>query len=294
MGRIVMPTTDLGFEKILASTDHKNITRGFIADFFGLSVNVDDIHIVNPYSIQPADGPDGQRKLTETFRDITVEIADADLCLEMQVVREANFVKRALYYMDDLYTSRYKAGRGKGRQRRRPDGLDRYAILRPVWSMNVLAQPGLDCEHPFHMFRLHDVDLNESLVPELVRLGFFELSKPGASAKLARWRDFLTSGVAQGGDPDYLHEAASIIEYVNFSTEERHMADLHEKFIADRDSGLYWAKQDGIKQGLEQGLEHTARELLRRGLSHDDIVAITGLDGASVDRLAEELGLVDV
>jgi len=283
----------LGFKKILASTDHKTITRGFIADFFGLDVDVDDIHIVNPYSIQPVDGPDGQRKLSETFRDITVEIADADLCIEMQVVREPNFVKRAVYYLDDLYTSRYKTGRGR-RRRHYPGELDRYAILRPTWSMNVLAQPGLACEHPFHMFRLHDVDLNESLVPELVRLGFFELTKPGAPVKLARWRDFLTSGVAQRGDPEYLREAASIIEYVNFSQEERHMADLHEKYIADRDAGLYWAKQDGIEQGVERTRFDNARAALHKGLSHSDIVDITGLDAATVNQLADEMGLVNV
>jgi len=284
-----MPTTDLGFKKILASTDHKTITQGFIADFFGLDVDVDDIRIVNPYSIQPAAGGlVGQRKLAETFRDITVEIANADLCLEMQVVRDASFVKRALYYLDDLYTSRYRSGRGKGRRRRRTNELDRYAVLRPTWSMNVLSQSGLECEHPYHMFQLHDVDLNESLVPELVRLGFFELSKPGASARLAQWRGFLTSGVAQGSDPDYLQEAASIIEYVNFSSEERHMADLHEKFIADRDAGLYWARQEG----REQGLEHTAREMLRRNFSTGDVVEITGLDAAAVNQLADKLGLL--
>ena len=128
----------------------------------------------------------------------------------------------------------------------------------------------------------------------LARLGFFELSKDGASPQQTRWRDFLTTGAAQSSDPEYLREAASIIEYVNLSSEERHMADLHEKFIADRDAALYWAEQNGIEQGLERNRFDNACAALRRGLSRDDIVAITGLDAATVDRLADEMGLVNV
>jgi len=73
-----------------------------------------------------------------------------------------------------------------------------------------------------------------------------------------------------------------------FTAKRRHMADLHEKYIADRDASLYWAKQDGI----EQKQSEVARAALRRGLSHDDIIAITGLDAATVDRLADEMGLL--
>jgi len=300
MAKIVMPTTDLGFKKILASNEHKTITQGFIADFFGLHVKLDDIHIVNPYSIQPmtASGTDApQKKLRETLRDITVEIAGADVTIEMQMLREPNYTKRALYYLAELYTSNYNPESKQHRNHRR----DHYATLRPTWSMNVLGEQVFDCQHSYHMFTLHDPNLNETLIPELIRFGFYELTKPDTVPQIARWRDFLLTGRAADTAPAYLKEAASIIEYVNLSPEERHMVDLHEKYIADRDASLYWAEQSGIDQGIQQGIQQgidqgirenqlvTARAALRLRIPHDQITEITGLDAATVNQLADEL-----
>ncbi|MDR0591890.1 MAG: hypothetical protein LBG60_01260 [Bifidobacteriaceae bacterium] len=49
------PTGDLGFKKLLASEGHKAVTRGFVADFFGIEASLDEIRIQNPYSIHPVD-----------------------------------------------------------------------------------------------------------------------------------------------------------------------------------------------------------------------------------------------
>ena len=44
-------TNDLLFKKMLASEENKDITQGFIKDFCGLDAACEDIHIMNPYSI---------------------------------------------------------------------------------------------------------------------------------------------------------------------------------------------------------------------------------------------------
>ena len=69
------PTGDLAFKKLLASEEHKAVTRGFVADFFGIEASLDDIRIENPYSISPSDlegGADELARLRQTFRDVTV------------------------------------------------------------------------------------------------------------------------------------------------------------------------------------------------------------------------------
>ncbi|MCL1912386.1 MAG: Rpn family recombination-promoting nuclease/putative transposase [Eubacteriaceae bacterium] len=45
------PTNDLLFKKMLASEEPKDITQGFIRDFFGIEADLGEINIVAPYSI---------------------------------------------------------------------------------------------------------------------------------------------------------------------------------------------------------------------------------------------------
>jgi len=284
MPHVIRPTSDLGFKKILASDDHKTITQGFIADVFGLQVSVNEIDIRNPYSIKAyeehikAEGV--QQRLHQTLRDITISVNAVDVTVELQICREISFVKRAYYYMADLYTSHYHQGFGD----------DRYASLRPVWSVNILGEPMFTCAHPWHMFTLHDTVLDEPLVPQLARLGFFELSKmEEVSPQLTRWRNFLNSGVADDTDPSYLQEAASIISYVNLSRKERAMDKLLEKAIATREAEMHCAMEEGRVEGARDARLANAMAALRMGISHADVAQITGLDAATVDELAQQM-----
>jgi len=284
----------LGFKKILASEEHKAITQGFIKDFFGLEVGLDDIHIVNPYSIhafeQQADRGEAAQKLQQTLRDITIEVVNADLAIEMQVHKEGHFIQRALYYLDDLYVSHYN------------DHQRRYMDLRPVWSMNLMGHLVFDDSRPLRTFSLRDDLTYEPLVPVLTCLGFFELTKTGTTPVLAGWRDFLLTGEAQNDDPSYIRVAADIIRWVNLSQEERDMDKLLEKALATQEAVIDYAREEGRSEGMQQGRSEgieqgtrenqlaNARVALRMGLAHADVAEITGLDVATVDRLAQEQG----
>ena len=267
------PTSDLGFKKILASEDHKTITQGFIKDFFGLNVELDDIHIINPYSIHKFEDGESTQKLRQTLRDITIQVDSADLTVEMQVRREGHFIQRALYYLDDLYVSHYNQHQ------------HRYMDLHPVWSMNLMGRQLFDDQRALHTFSLRDDLTCQPLRPVLTSLGFFELTKTGATTPaLSRWRDFLVTGQSQDGDPTYIHSAADIIRWVNLSQKERNMDKLLEKAIADQEDALDFAREEGAR---ETQLAN-ARVALKMGLARADIAEITGLDPAAVDQLAQE------
>jgi len=298
----VLPTSDLAFKKILASEDHKTVTQGFIKDFFDVHVEVDDIRIVNPYSIhayQEAAENGTYQVLRETLRDTTFDLSLADMTVEMQLTNQDVFLYRGFLYMGDLFRQGYDK---LGHQR----AGDRYGGLRPVWKMDLLRQPFFDDDLPFRLLLPHDPVRHVTLKPEVFRWGLFEMTKPGAPPELARWRDFLLSGKAGDDDPEYLHEAASIIDNVNMTREEREMISIQEKAEADYQTDLYYAEKkgrdEGIEQGIEQGMQRgtlgakldAARAALRRGFGREDIVAITGLDAATVDGLADELALSSV
>jgi len=277
------PTDDLAFKKILASEDHKTVTQGFIVDFFGLEVDVDELRITNPYSIDIVEEtPHGEEQvehLYQTFRDITVEVDHLDLTVELQVCKQSYFPQRAFYYAARLYTSHYH---------QRP-GPERYTDLRPVWSMSILDEPIFGCQHGFHMFSLHDPDLSEALEPALVRLGFFELAKPPGVDAHRQWQYFLRTGKAATDAPSYIQEAASMIDDANLSQKERDMDALLEKFRADQYGQIAYARNEGLTQGRVEGARENqvanARAALALGLPVADVAAITGLDTNAVQQL---------
>jgi len=284
-----LPTSDLAFKKILASEDHKSVTRGFIKDFFGVDVELDDIRIVNPYSIKAYPKPGrGKRRgkgqmLRETRRDITIEATVADVTVEMQLYWDPAFVLRSLYYALDLFMRRY----GLNRDTDTAGGVDGFAGLVPVWSISILGRPYFEDTRAYRMGVLCDEDTGELFEPRLIRWGFYELTKTDDNAARARWARFLQTGVATADDPEYLREAASIIDTVNMTPEERDMITEQQK-AEDR----YWGGLRGAKiEGIRDAKLDAARAALGLHLTHDQVMAITGLDAATVNRLADELGL---
>jgi len=308
MGDVVRPTWDLAFRKILASEEYKDITAGFIGDFFGLRVGAEDIYIAEPYSIKTYQNQMGSPDLGarqwfyETSRDVTVavrrpelkhaDVADVgvgrtDVTVELQISRETYFAQRAFYYLADLYASHYREQSGSASQR--------YGTLGPVWSLNIVDFPLFGWGDAFHMFVFRDEVTGEVLRPQLVRFGFFELSGKESVKDREQWRRFLADRVVADDAPSYLKKAARIIEYANLSPEEREMDKLLQKGREMHDGQIDYAMNQGREQGIAQGVRDTrlaaARAAFRWGVPREGVMAITGLDAVVVDGLARELGL---
>jgi len=73
-------------------------------------------------------------------------------------------------------------------------------------------------------------------------------------------------------------------------------AMLREEAVGTAEKLIEQGKREGLQEGLEKGRqegvqeqrEHTARELLARGLSATEIAQVTGLTEAEVRALAEQ------
>ncbi|MDR0625782.1 MAG: PD-(D/E)XK nuclease family transposase [Bifidobacteriaceae bacterium] len=285
-GRRLSPTGDLAFKKLLGSEDHKAVIQGFISDFFSVEVGVDEIRIENPYSISPVDViKDGEelRRLQETFRDVTLAVNVADVIIEMQLHVGRFFTQRSVYYLCDRFVGHYSKTVVEGER-----GLDyRYAPLRPVYALNIVGESFRDGPNALHMFQLFDSVLKEAMVPDLLRVGYFELGKTGGLSPVQRlWRDFLLSGEAPVGAPGYIVEAAKMMEYVNLGREERDMVDVLEKANATWEAQILYAEDRGFEKGREQGKAAEARlvagRMLARGMDRTTVSEVTGL---SLDEL---------
>jgi len=314
MNPTVLPTSDLAFKKLFANPEHPRIIQGFLGDFFDLKVATDEIRIDNPYSIKPqkarslqSDPALDESALKATFRDVTIRVKAADITIEMQLARQAPYVKRALYYLTDLYTSNHKTSK-------EPAG--NFDSLKPVWSISILGFNLFDDDRAYRLFSFHDNDTGAPLAPALLNIGFFELRKRTKNEIHIHWQKFFNSGIVAPDAPPYLREAARLIEYHNLSPEERKMIDAETKAndiarsiyltavreghaegraaghaegrAAGHAEGLTEGHAEGLSEGLTEGIRQTAKAMLAEGLDFNLVVKVTGLTHEQVAALSEE------
>ena len=91
---------------------------------------------------------------------------------------------------------------------------------------------------------------------------------------------------------------ADELEILNGDYEAQRLADIREKAIHDEVSALAFAKKQGIEQGLKQGMKQavkqvkenmlkTAKILLKKGMSVEDIIEATGLTKEEILKLKD-------
>lgn len=80
-------------------------------------------------------------------------------------------------------------------------------------------------------------------------------------------------------------------EYLTGDEAERRLAYLRDKAIRDENNMLAAAREEAIRQGLEQGIEQNKREITKRlllkNLSIDEISEITGLSREEIQKIKE-------
>jgi len=282
------PAADLLFKKWLTEPGHRHITQAFIKDHFGYDLPTSRIHIAEPYHIGIAHsivaGHHGrkptkkQRQLLQTLRDVTIDIDVADLISEIQVRREDVFVARCLYYLFSRYTAHYPGAR-------------RYEALRPVHALNLTGFSLFPDEpKPIQRFCLRDRLRPDGLVLEDVSIAFFDYTRRDfADPVHGYWAAFLRGEPIPVDAPEYIHEAGSMVDYVNLTQEERDMVDLAEKYDAIQAGRIRYAHDEGFEQGLEQGRAEervaSARRALAQGLPVEVVAGLSGLSPAEVEAL---------
>jgi predicted transposase/invertase (TIGR01784 family) len=287
----IKPTNDLAFKKTFGSEDNKDILSGLISDFFGFSVPAQEISLDNPYSIDAykayLKGED-VIELRQTIKDISASFQTANFISELQVSKTRYYDERALYYPFDRFCKNYsKSGHMETSADGRPN---RYSSLRPVYSLNILGYNHFEDDDALRIFEMYDPARNKRYGKELMRIGFFELSKGSIETEIqTHWRDYFLTGEVKPEAPEYIKKASRIIELVNLSEEEREMATLLERAQAEYDAGISGAYHDGKDEGRIEGriegkaegidfkAKETAKNMLRKGYDPAEIAELTGL-----------------
>lgn len=288
---ILPPSDDRVFKLILTSPEAKAGLIKLISAIIGR--NVVDV------ALHPNELPSGNTEEKAERFDVNCKIDDgSQVNLEMQASRmqediggqHKNLKGKSVYYLTDLHSSQPSKG------------VRRYDRLARTYQITFCSYTVFPNQTEYvNSFSLRHDTTGEPLC-DAIQLIFVELSKLtellekpiSEMTVLDKWSLFLQ----YAPDPEHREKVNEVIEseevlqmagnlLMSISQDERERAIFRSrrKFQTDLQSDLATAKDNGRAEGrMERSIE-IARNLLKVGLPIDQIVTVTGLTQAEVEKL---------
>ena len=293
----VKPTEDLVAKKIFSNTE---ITSAFISDILGLSVKcskiLDGTQIHSSF--------EDEILLYNTSLDVLAELDDGtQVIIEIQVSKQLEFLKRLWVYIcnqvsKNMDTIRLQLGRTN----------PIYSELIPVYSVSILEKNYFDDDRAIRSFSLRDDDTNKQLKVDvkgikekrnLITMAFLELNKYNPDIRenynKKRWLELFSNQPFTQSQDEIIESADSMMEYKNWSEEEKAMYDektrkydayidtLQYKFV----EGLELGRSEGIEKGIEQGRTEERENSIARFIKYVKLGVISKKDAC------QDLGMTE-
>lgn len=299
----ITPKVDIAFKKIFGIEENKDLLISLINAIVTEEDQVADLTILNPYN------PKNFANEKLSILDIKAQSKEGKkFNIEIQLMDEGDYDKRALYYWAKLYTEQLTQGQ--------PYGLLSKTI--GIHILNFLSIPNTnkyhncfrikedeDNIHHFKNFELHTVELkkfagesSEALSDLVARI----------NTSLDIWVAFLTRHELLNKDNlpkelnhSTLKKALTVLDVMNFTKEEREAYEDHLKFLrmegsmlekveakafekgmtVGEERGIAIGEERGIAIGEERGeirgINKIIQAMLEQGLAVSHISQITGL-----------------
>ena len=202
--------------------------------------------------------------------------------VEIQIVVQSSFAKRAVFYACEAYTDQLRPGQG-------------YGDLKATYSICLLMRNLWDDDQLHHQFRLVDREsgrvLEESIEIHTVELAKYNgtLSDVRSASVLEQWAYWIKNSSEH--TVEELQELLPGLEFLRATgelnaireiTEEKQMYDAREKASLDIQSNLIDARQKGREEGRQEGIEIGEQRGDQRGKLKASIQIYEGLLGDSV------------
>ena len=225
----INPRIDFVFKKLFGTEENKNILIDFINAIVSEEDQVETIEIKNPYS----------SKDWEEQKVIIVDIKAQNqngtwFNIEMQILEQAFFDKRALYYWSKVYTEQLTQGK-------------KYFDLEKTISINILNFNKLEEENYHNCYKIINSNTGNKLNDQL-EIHFIELQKydEKLATRLDKWSHFLKNSENYKNElPKELAEnkniskAFEILETMNLNPKEQKLYEQELKSIRDLEGALY-------------------------------------------------------
>jgi len=229
----------------------------------------------------------------ETDKLVCVDVKATDqlgrvLIVEIQIVVQSSFAKRAVFYACEAYTDQLRAGQG-------------YGDLKATYSICLLMRNLWDDDQLHHQFRLVDREsgrvMEDSIEIHTVELAKYNgaLSDVRSASVLEQWAYWIKNSSEH--TVEELQELLPGLEFLRATgelnaireiTEEKQMYDAREKASLDIQSNLIDARQEGIEIGELRGEQRgklKATIQFYEGLLGDSVTSESILSSRSTEEL---------
>jgi predicted transposase/invertase (TIGR01784 family) len=207
------------------------------------------------------------------------------LIVEIQIVVQSSFAKRAVFYACEVYTDQLRVGQG-------------YGDLKATYSICLLMRNLWDDDQLHHQFRLVDKESGRVL-EDSIEIHTVELAKYNGSAREVRGASILEQWAywiknSSEHTVDELQELLTGLEFLRATieldaireiTEEKQMYDAREKVNLDIQSNLIDARQEGIEIGEQRGKLKASVQIYEELLG-EQVTSDIDLSNQSIEALA--------
>ncbi len=232
---LLKPKIDVVFH-CLFKTGNERITKAMIEAT--TKEKIESINLDNDRYLMK-DYPDEKLGIV----DLKATLDNGTICdIEIQLADNKDTAERFLFYWSKIYSSQLVQG-------------DDYGKLNKVIGIIIL-----------------DYEIEKTKEIEIPKAR--EILKKEPNNKLAQWVMFLDnpneSEVSKiMNENEEIKEAMSELEKISKDKELKRVAELREKAIRDEKNGLRHAREDGLKEGLEQRNEATEFSKRKRTLQRN-------------------------
>jgi len=277
---------DFAFRKIYGKPGNEICLISLLNAVLQFVDPVVSVEYLNPFGI----------KDFETDKLVCVDVKATDqrgrvFIVEIQIVVQSSFAKRAVFYACEAYTDQLRAGQG-------------YGDLKATYSICLLMRNLWNDEQLHHQFRLVDRESGRVL-EESIEIHTVELAKYNGNAGdvrnasvLEQWAYWIKNSSEH--TVEELQELIPGLEFLRATgelnaireiTEEKQMYDAREKASLDIQSNLIDARQEGIKVGEQRGKLKASIQIYE-GLLGDSPTSEIDLKDLSMEELESKVTLL--
>ena len=278
--KILSPKLDVVFHMLFGEQKHERITKKLIGDVIGEKVETIELE-QTPYLW----GEQAEDKVG--IIDVRATINNKNpVDIEMQIVDNKNIEKRILYYWSKLYLKQLKVGENYNKLNRS------IGIIFLDYKIEKLEKL------PIHTkWQIINTENGKTVLTEDLEIHIIELLKikeKEEEGDLRKWIIFLENPEGEetkkmAKEDEEIKEAIEALEEISADEAKVRIAELREKYIADRESELETAEEKGIKQGIKQGMKNEKKEIAKKlkakNMPIEEIIEITGLTKKEIEEI---------
>ena len=294
----INPKIDLVFKKLFGTEQNINLLKSLVNSILPNDEQVTRLELKNPYN--PSDYLSGKI----SYLDIKATDENGKWYdIEIQVAPYDFFGFRLLFYWAKMYSSQLKT-------KQTYEDLRKTIVISLINFDYFIDSEG---EERYHR-RIGLTDLDTGKIYEQtdgLELIFVELKKfkkelPEIHTTLERWITFLNKAHEYSKDnlpnelaTEEIKKAMEELEVMYFNeTEQEHYESQQRRYLDEislakqkereqeqEERKIQNAKNEGIAEGMEKGMERVAKQMKLRGKSIEEIIEFTGLTKDQIDKL---------